>query len=286
MPFSRVTYDYSGTNNFPVNFTLGYLEQSHVTARVNAEVDGANSPVYRPITWLTDSTVSIGGSALSNGDTVTLERTVPNDIIYNDFESGEILNEPNLDNNFKQAIMLAHQVLDGRLGALEQNLNMNSFKINNLGDAVNDTDAVNFAQLKDFTGDAPTYATQAEAAATRTEDLRDEVVLTVQSVGTLAVQATTARDEAIQAALSLDLPIIGSGDADKFIRVNDTEDGYDLETPAAEITALSVSDGNLIHTTGDGNYVADDYFYVDFITYGPTFEINSDGHLIATRLGD
>ena len=81
MALTQLVYTYTGTNSFAVNFPLGYLKQSHVTARVNAEVDGQGNPLYRSIIWLTNSTIQIGGT-LVNGDTITIERTVPNDILY------------------------------------------------------------------------------------------------------------------------------------------------------------------------------------------------------------
>ena len=166
MAFTRLNTTYAGGPNVHVvNFPLGYLSQDDVTARVNNEVDGLGDPVYRPLTWLTEGTVAIGGTALVNGDEIELERTVDKDTLEHDYADGEIINEPNLDASFKQAIMLVHEVLDGRFGVLTTDLDAGGNKITNVADGVDDGDAVNYAQLVDMTGNAPVYAAEAAASA-------------------------------------------------------------------------------------------------------------------------
>lgn len=140
MPFSRITYTYSGQPSFAVNFTLGYISQDHVTCRINEEVDGSGDPAYRTLTWLTSSTVSIGGDALVNGDTIVFERTVPKDEVQHDYQNGAILEESNLDESFLQAIMLAHEVLDGRFGTFAEDVDLGNNTLINVADPVNAQD--------------------------------------------------------------------------------------------------------------------------------------------------
>lgn len=140
MAFSRVVLDYAGSNTFAVNFTLGYLSPDHVTARVNNEVDGSQQPVYRTLTWLTEGTVTVGGT-LEAGDVVTFERTTPKDELTNVYLDDDILDDENIDDSFKQAIMVAHEVLDGRFGVLADNIDMGTNRITNLGDPVGAQDA-------------------------------------------------------------------------------------------------------------------------------------------------
>lgn len=164
MAFSRITTEYTGTNVFAVDFTLGYLEESHVKARVNDEVDGSNNPLYRDITFLTPGTISLSGT-LTNGDIVVLTRETPKDTVAHDYADGEELSEANLDDSFLQAIMIAHEALDGRLSTFEADLDMGNHRIKNIVDAVDDQDVPSFAQLKSFTGDAPSFAAAAATSA-------------------------------------------------------------------------------------------------------------------------
>lgn len=140
MPFSRITYTYSGQSTFAINFTLGYLSEDDVTCRVNDEVDGSDDPVYRTITFVTEGTVSISGS-LTTGDTIVFERTVSKDALQNDYQDGAIIIEENLDDSFKQAVMLAHEVLDGRFGVLAENLDLGNNRLTNVANPVNAQDA-------------------------------------------------------------------------------------------------------------------------------------------------
>lgn len=161
MALSQVTYTYSGQTSFPVNFTLGYLDQSHVKARINDETDSSGNPKYRDILFISDGVITISGT-LNTGDKIVISRFTPRDILYNDYTDGSIITEKNLDTSNKQNIMLAHEALDGRLDGLSQNLDANNFKITNLGKGTNGLDAVNVNQLSEllatintFTGSTP-----------------------------------------------------------------------------------------------------------------------------------
>lgn len=163
MAFSRITYSYTGQTTFVINFTLGYLSQDHVTARVNEEEDGGGNPVYRTITWITEGTVSISGT-WESGDTVVFQRTTPKDELQHDYQDGAVLEEANLDESMKQAIMLVHEVLDGRFDTFSTDLSMGNNKITDLADGVLDTDAATLGQIGNAPAEAAAAAVSAQAA--------------------------------------------------------------------------------------------------------------------------
>ena len=165
MAFSKLSYTYSGTNLFVLNFTLGYLSTTHVTARVNEEVDGSLAPVYRNITFVSATTGSIDGT-LTSGDTVVFERTTPKTELQHDYSDGEILIEANLDASHLQAIMLVHETLDGRFtSAFENDLSMGGHYITNVADGIDDQDVITVKQLVESTGGSGISAAAAAVSA-------------------------------------------------------------------------------------------------------------------------
>ena len=141
MAYSRIVKVGDGsTVQFTLDFTLGYLSQSDVTCRVGTEVDGLGQPVYRTITWITAGLVSISGAAPGNGVPVVFERTVSKSQPKHDFSDGAAMIAQNFDENQLQAMMLVHEVLDGRLGTLQGDLDLGGFRAINAADPVNPQD--------------------------------------------------------------------------------------------------------------------------------------------------
>jgi len=100
------------TNQFSISFTGGFMSRDHVTARVDNEVDGLGDPSYRPITWITDGIVQIGGDLPTLGQEVEFRRTTPIDTPVNDFQNGAVLLDRALDEGFEQAIKRLQEVED------------------------------------------------------------------------------------------------------------------------------------------------------------------------------
>ncbi len=168
MALSIVTIPGDGvTDTFTVSFALGVLDQSQVTAWVTGEYDGLGDKVYRTITFLTDTLLKISGAKAGSGVNVVFTRTVPNNSLIVNYEDGDIMNEVNLNTAQKQALMLVHQVLDGRFTAFIQNVSAGGFKITNLGTPTDPNDAVNkaYADGLILTGQANVIAAAASAAA-------------------------------------------------------------------------------------------------------------------------
>lgn len=200
MAFSRITYTYSGQTTFAINFALGYLDRSHVTCRVNEEVDGGGSPIYRTITWVTDGTVTYSGDK-TIGDTIVFERSTPKTVLENDYQDGDILDDDNLNESFKQAVMIAHEALDGRLAPFEQELDMNGLPIKNLKDPVNAQDAA----TKNYIDTFEAINTAAVLAARNTAELwanEDEDVVVAD--GEYSAKHYARKAETFAAGLALD----------------------------------------------------------------------------------
>jgi len=130
------------TNQFAVSFELGYINESDITVQVNNEVDGLGDPIYRNITFLTPELLQIDGAIPANGVNVEFVRTVPSDFLLVDYEDGDIINDENMNTSQKQALMLIHQLLDGRFEKFDSGFDMGGFVITGLGVPTVATDAV------------------------------------------------------------------------------------------------------------------------------------------------
>jgi hypothetical protein len=115
MAYSRVVAIGDGsTTQFAVNFALDYLKEEDVTCRVGTESDGSGDPLYRPITFLSTNLYQVGGAPAGNGVQIVFERTVDKEHLLVDYHNGDQIDEDNLTIMQKQAIMLVHEVIDGR----------------------------------------------------------------------------------------------------------------------------------------------------------------------------
>lgn len=201
MAFSKYTLLGDGaTTQFAVNFTLGFLDRTDVTVQVGGEVDGSSDPVYRALTWITDGLVDLGGTVPANLEEVVFRRDVDATVLEHDYEAGASITEANLDESHKQAIMLVHQVLDGRFeGQFEGELDMGSNRITSVGDPVNAQDAATKAWTEAAYSsgvDAGAAQTAAEAAQALAEqaviDAAAEVVLAAAEVTNAQTEVTNA----------------------------------------------------------------------------------------------
>jgi hypothetical protein len=147
LAYSRIVRIGDGiTNIFAVDFPLGQLSEDDITARVGTEVDGTGSPAYRTITFLGSSLLKISGSVPRLGTQVVFERTTERDNLAVKFRDGDVMDEDNLDIGLRQAILLLHEVLDGRL-KMAVDLSMNGYKLTNLPAPTNSTDATTKAYV-------------------------------------------------------------------------------------------------------------------------------------------
>jgi hypothetical protein len=143
MALSKVVAVGDGTTiQYPISFTLGYIAQSNVTCRVNKEVDGFGAPLYRTLTWINPGLVQHSGAPAGVGQVVEFLRTVDDSVLLADFADGANMTDENLDLMGTQMLMLIHQVLDGRFpDGFSSDMDMNGFKVTNLGDPFDPQDA-------------------------------------------------------------------------------------------------------------------------------------------------
>jgi hypothetical protein len=174
------------TNQFAVSFELGYINQDDITAQVGGEVDGLGAPLYRTITFLTPELLQISGAVPGNGVPVEFVRTVPSDLLLVNYEDGDIVNDENMNTAQKQAMMLIHQLLDGRFEKFDSGFDMGGFVITGLGAPVNSLDAVRKDYVDALIGGTETARLDAEqsasAAATSAVSAASSVVLAENAV--------------------------------------------------------------------------------------------------------
>lgn len=165
------------TVQYALNFTLGILSREYVTCRVGDEVDGLGDPVYRDLEWVTDGLVNIQGAAPGNDVPIVFKRTMPKDVLIHDYSDGVPIQESNLDESNLQTMMSIHEFLDGRIeGGFLADLDMNGYRIINLGDGVADSDAGTMEQLNnvgEFADAAEEAAEDAIAALAAVESIQD-----------------------------------------------------------------------------------------------------------------
>ena len=144
MAYSRIVKIGDGvTNQFSVTFPIGYLSGTNVTARVGTEIDGAGAPLYRTITFLSDTLLQISGTVPGNGVEVVFEITTKKDGLVANYQDGDVMDEVNLDRSYKQAVLLIHEILDGRIDRLAYDLDAQNHRIKRVANPVNGTDAAN-----------------------------------------------------------------------------------------------------------------------------------------------
>lgn len=225
MGYSINKYPYAGSNEFDLNFTLGYINRSDVFAYVQDELDTQGSQVFRDITWLDNNRVRVSGT-FSTGDTVVLQRVVSKQALVIDFETEGTATRQALNTGFKQAIMAVHELYDGALAdtalvtatpdAVENALRFistNSAAIlavgamdaTDLEEVSNALQAVEFENFTTILNQTTAAKTGAENAATQALAARDAAI--IGAVGMYAdtaagIAGTTADDYFITPAAS------------------------------------------------------------------------------------
>jgi hypothetical protein len=202
MAFSRINYIGTGAQSqFAINFPLGFIKRSDVTCYVQGEVDGAGDQVYRELTWVSDGLVTVEGTAPDLGAVVVFERTVSKDELVHDYADGSAIIEEHLDQSNKQSIMLAHEVLDGRFGVIQNNIDMGQFSIKNVADPVDAQDAVNLQHFNANNAyENKVAAQEAQAAAEYASGAAELAQLATETA--LASAETEANAASTSAALA------------------------------------------------------------------------------------
>lgn len=149
---------------FPVSFVLGYIDKSHIfvyTGDVYTEQVG--------YTWKNATTIETN-TVLPAGTSLKIRRVVPKQAIINDYTNNAILEEGNLDNSFKQALMWLEEIADGYVTdqdvwvirmsiQMMGNIDMNGYKIFNLPEPLSPTEPVRLVDFNNLLAKASTSVT-------------------------------------------------------------------------------------------------------------------------------
>lgn len=179
------------TDTFTVSFALGILDRTSTTAWVTGEVDGGGNKVYRTITYLSDTLLKISGTPAGVGVMVVFTRTVSQTALIVNYEDGDIMNETNLNTAQKQALMLVHQVLDGRFSAFIRDVSAGGFKITNLGTPTAATDAATRGYVDSVVATGAVNAAAAAVSAAAALASQNAVAASQDTASTSASTATT-----------------------------------------------------------------------------------------------
>ena len=260
MGYAYRTHTYtSGPQEFPVNFTLGYISKQDVFVSVVGEVDGEGAQVYRSFNWIDDNTISVEGD-LENGDVVKIQRVVSKQELAVDFASTGTATRDNLNAGFKQLLMAVHELYDGVLAdralvtALPQDIENGLAFISNNASALlaaASLDNVTLQELSDVYVDVATALADAQTAETNAETAETNAETALASC-----QALLTQMNALAASITTSAPVL------KF---------YGLKLSA---------DCDLLLDFGIESYDATEYLWWDVNSDAITFSIDNNGHLL------
>lgn len=144
-----------GTLNI-INVGIEFFEQDDMTVSLDQAdplVLGVDYVWSAATTIQFLPTVGVPGGLVPLGVEVVVRRHTKNDEMYNVYDGGSPFNRISLDENFEQLLRLSQEFAEGLgLDGLQNNLDMNGYRIVNLGDAIDPTDAANLGQVR--AGDA------------------------------------------------------------------------------------------------------------------------------------
>lgn len=132
--------------SFPITAAgeaLGYFRAEDIHGYVNGEEVPTSIEPSSPHLLLFDTAPPLGSEVL-------IRRIVPTNQPYADFERGNNFGPRQINNSFLQQLYLTQELLDGFLPVghyIKQDLDIGNHHIKNLGNGVDDTDAVNKGQL-------------------------------------------------------------------------------------------------------------------------------------------
>jgi len=119
MGFSILKTAFTGSNDFDLSFTLGFINRNDVRVYVEGEVDGLGEQVFRQFDYIDDNTIRVIGT-LQTGDIVVRQRKVSVTDLPVDFLAPGAAIRQNLNTAFRYSVMVVHEVLDGIDTALSE----------------------------------------------------------------------------------------------------------------------------------------------------------------------
>lgn len=135
-----------GTLNI-INVGIEFFEQNDISVSLDQSeplVLGLNYQWSAATTIQFLDSLEVPGGLVPNGVSVLIRRGTESDAIFNIYDGGAPFSRLTLDENFEQLLFLAQEYKEGLgIDGLKSNLNMNGFRILNVGDPTNSGDAVN-----------------------------------------------------------------------------------------------------------------------------------------------
>lgn len=130
---------------------IEFFQQGDISVTLNRDValiEGVDY-VWSAVTTITFlSTLGTPGGVVPAGTEVLVRRATTNTEMYNTYDGGAPFSRLTLDENFEQLLRLSQEFSEGLgLDGLRSNLNMNGFRITDLGDGQEPGDAVNKGQV-------------------------------------------------------------------------------------------------------------------------------------------
>lgn len=249
MALSRIVYDGDGvTTQFAIPFSLGYIRQEDITCRVGDEVDGLGDPVYRAMTFISPELVDIAGTGPIPGEVagrVVFTRTVERDGLLVDYEDGAIINEVNMNTAQKQALMLVHEVLDGRFEAFQADLDLGGFRVTNVGDPQDAGDLITLGYAQENAGNAVSAAAAAAASASAASgsasSSSSSAAASASSASAASTSASTATTKAAEAAASASAASTSASTAGTHASTATTQAGVAITKAGEAETARAAS---------------------------------------------
>lgn len=164
MAFTIRTRESDGTTTlYPIDFDIGYLRREHVYVYQGEPDQYQNQLSY---VWVNDSQIELD-TPVPQGQEFHIRRVVPRDDIINNYTDGAVLRELNLDDSFKQAVMILQEVEDGFVSPDEfrvvTKLDMGGNRLTNVGNAVEEQDAIPLVQAQGLLAGAPQVPTDSVA---------------------------------------------------------------------------------------------------------------------------
>lgn len=133
-----------GTLNI-INVGIEFFNQSDISVSLNQAdplVLGVDYVWSASTTIQFLPTAGVPGGLVPNGVEVLLRRDTKNDDMYNKYDGGAPFSRLTLDENFEQLLRLSQEFAEGLgLDGLRNNLNMNGYRITQVGDPIADADA-------------------------------------------------------------------------------------------------------------------------------------------------
>jgi len=88
------------------------MDEAHVTAQVNNEVDGAGNAIYRAITFISPGLLEVGGGAAGVGEPIVFRRTTPIQTTINKFAGASAFSAAAVDQSFQQVLFGVQEAQD------------------------------------------------------------------------------------------------------------------------------------------------------------------------------